>query len=152
MSISQSCEPNARKSLHYSTWFFPATDFSIVCQAYRDFCQRAHAESGFRCDMPTVGYRLSRDQSAVLSPSYDEPMIALRAVSTQTNGWENFAIDYGDFAKHWGASPVFNQTREVDLSYTKEIFQTRLDYFRRVRRQIDADQRMMNPFLSQFFL
>ncbi len=102
--------------------------------------------------MPTVGYRVSRDRSAVLSPSFDETMIALRAVSTQTKGWENFAIDFADFARHWGGSPVFNQTREVDLSYAKEIFGARLEYFRKVRRQIDPDQRMMNPFLSQYFL
>jgi len=102
--------------------------------------------------MPTVGYRLSRDRSAVLSPSFDEPMIALRAMSTQKTGWDDFAIDFGDFAKHWGASPVFNQTREVDLAYTKSIFTTRLEYFRKVRRQIDPDRRMMNPFLSQYFL
>lgn len=152
MATAQSCGRGSSSSLQYSTWFFPAADFSIIIQAYKDFCVRIRDESGFRCDMPTVGYRLSRDRSAVLSPSFDEPMIALRAMSTQKTGWDNFAIDFGDFAKHWGASPVFNQTREVDLAYTKSIFTTRLEYFRKVRRQIDPDRRMMNPFLSQYFL
>jgi len=151
-ATAQSGGRNAPGSMQYSTWFFPATDFSIVIQAYKDFCQRVWEDSGFRCDMPTVGYKLSRDRSAVLSPSFDEPMIALRAMSTQLKGWDDFAIDFGDFAKSWGGTPVFNQTREVEPAYATEILNNRLEYFRRARRQIDPDRRMMNPFLSQYFL
>jgi hypothetical protein len=149
---AQSVNRSDMQALHYSTWCFPAADASIVIQAYRDFCRRIKSEYGFRCDMPTVGYFVGRDRSAILSPSFDEPMIALCAMSTEAKGWDNFAIDFADFAKHWGGSPSFNQTREVDPEYAKAVFGTRLDYFRKVRRRIDVDQRMMNPFLSQYFL
>ncbi|MEX2125950.1 MAG: FAD-binding oxidoreductase [Woeseia sp.] len=138
--------------LQYSTWTFPATDFSIVVQAYQDFCNRMRKQTGFRCDMPTVGFRLCRDQSALLSPSFDEPMFVLRAVSTQTKGWEDFAIDFGEFAQHWGGMPFFNQTRGLVPDYANQIFGSRLDFFRRMRRRIDPDNRMMNPFLLQYFL
>lgn len=144
-------EGNHRVPLQYSTWIFPAADFSIVVQAYRDFCLRVRKETGFRCDMPTMGFRLCRDQSALLSPSFDEPMFALRAVSTQVKGWEDFAIDLGEFAQHWGGMPFFNQTRGLEPGYAGEIFGSRLDFFRRIRRQIDPDNRMMNPFLLQYF-
>ncbi len=139
-------------ALNYSTWFFPAADFAVIVQAYCEFSRRIREQTGFRCDMPTVGYFLSRDRSAILSPCFDEPMIALRTVSTQHKGWDDFAIDFGEFAKHWGAAPLFNQSRELDPSYAKEVLRTRLDYFRNVRRQVDPDNRMMNPFLSQYFL
>lgn len=152
MATAQSGNRADVRALHYATWFFPATDFSIIIKAYRDFCLRIREDTGFRCDMPTVGYRVSRDRSAVLSPSFDEPMIALRAVSTQAKGWDDFVIDFADFARHWGGFPVFNQTREVDPEYAREIFASRLEYFRKVRRQLDFEQRMMNPFLSQYFL
>jgi hypothetical protein len=152
MANAQSVNGSDVHAHHYSTWYFPASDASIVIQAYGDFCRRIKSEYGFRCDMPTVGYLVGRDRSAILSPSFDEPMIALCATSTQAKGWDNFAIDFADFARHWGGSPAFNQTREVDPEYAKEIFGTRLDYFRKARRRIDADQRMMNPFLSQYFL
>ena len=142
----------AQPSLRYSTWFFPATDFAVVVQAYREFCAQVRDESGFRCDMPTVGYLLGRDQSAILSPCFDEPMIALRAVSTQSKGWDDFAIDFGEFAKNWGGMPLFNQTRELNPHYAKTVFGKRVEYFRRVRRQVDPENRMMNPFLSQYFL
>ena len=138
--------------LRYSTWFFPAADFAIVVQAYRDFCLRVQDASGFRCDMPTVGFRVGRDKSALLSPSFDEPMVALRAISTQTRGWDDFAIDFGDFASHWGGSPLFNQTLEVAADYPAQIFGSRHSFFRKIRRQFDPENRMMNPFLSQYFL
>ena len=142
----------AQQSLKYSTWFFPASDFAVVVQAYREFCAQVREDSGFRCDMPTVGYLLGRDPSAILSPCFDEPMIALRAVSTQSKGWDDFAIDFGEFAKNWGGMPLFNQTRELNPHYAKTVFGKRVEYFRKVRRQVDPDNRMMNPFLSQYFL
>ncbi|MEX2494859.1 MAG: FAD-binding protein [Woeseia sp.] len=140
------------QTLQYSTWLFPASDFSIVVQAYTDFCSRVRTRSGFRCDMPTVGFRLCRDRSALLSPSFDEPMFALSALSTQAKGWEDFAIDFGEFAQHWGGMPFFNQTRGLAAEYAGQIFGSRMDFFRRMRRRIDPDNRMMNPFLSQYFL
>ncbi len=138
--------------LRYSTWAFPAADFSVVVQAYRDFCHRIRRETGFRCDLPTVGYRLCRDRSSLLSPSFDEPMFALRAVSTELRGWEDFVIDLAEFAQHWGGMPFFNQTRGLEAGYANEVFGSRLDFFRRMRRRIDPDGRLMNPFLSQYFL
>ncbi len=140
-----------RLPLQYSTWAFPAADFSIVIQAYRDLCLRVRKESGFRCDLPTVGYRIARDQAALLSPSFDEPMFALCAISTQTRGWEDFALDFGEFAQSWGGMPLFNQTRGLETGYAAGVLGSRLDFFRRIRRQIDPDNRMMNPFLLQYF-
>lgn len=140
------------KPLQYSTWLFPAADFSVVVQTYSDFCKRIQKESGFRCDMPTVGFRLSKDKSAVLSPSFDEPMFALRAVSTQTKGWEDFTIDFAEFAEHWGGYAFFNQTRNLTINHAASAFGRRLAWFRNIRRQLDPDDRMMNPFLSQYFL
>jgi hypothetical protein len=138
--------------LNYSTWVFPAADFAIVVQAYIDFCLKLHRENDFRCDMPTVGYRLSRDTSALLSPSFDEPMFALSAVSTQSKGWEDFAIDFAEFAQHWGGGAFFNQTRGLAPDHAGTVFGSRLTFFRKIRRQLDPDNRLMNPFLSQYFL
>jgi len=150
--LSSTRENDASNNLHYSTWFFPASDFAIVVQAYRDFCLRIHESSNFRCDMPTVGFRIGRDTSAMLSPSFDEPMVALRAISTLTNGWEDFVMDFGDFARHWGGVPIFNQTRDIPADYPQQVFGSRLTFFRKIRRQFDPENRMMNPFLSQYFL
>lgn len=138
--------------LNYSTWLFPAADFAIVVQTFADFCERTYKETGFRCDMPTVGFRLPQDTSAMLSPSFDEPMFALRVISTQTKGWEDFALDFAEFAQHWGGAPLFNQTRGLTPEYASEVFGSRLEFFKKIRRKFDPDDRMMNPFLSQYFL
>lgn len=138
--------------LNYSTWVFPATDFGLVVEAYIDFCAKLHRENDFRCDMPTVGYRLSRDNSALLSPAFDEPMFTLSAVSTQSKGWEDFAIDFAEFAQHWGGGAFFNQTRSLLPEHASNVFGSRLAFFRKIRRQLDPDNRLMNPFLSQYFL
>ena len=123
-----------------------------MVQAYREFCLRVQLQTGFRCDLPTVGFRIGCDTSALLSPSFDEPMIALRAISTQSKGWGDFAIDFGDFARHWGGAPLFNQTLEVPPGYPQQVFGSRLNFFRKIRRHFDPENRMMNPYLSQYFL
>ena len=138
--------------LQYSTWCFPATDFSVVAKAYENFCLDTYSETQFRCDMHTVGFLLARDRSALLSPTFDEPMFALRAVSTPCGGWEDFVIDFAEFAQHWGGSPFFNQTRSIEPDYARHAFGSRIDFFRKIRRQLDPANRMMNSFLSQYFL
>ena len=143
---------NNAKRLQYSTWCFPASDFAIVAKAYQDFCLDNYHKTDFRCDMPTVGFLLGRDRSALLSPTFDESMFALRAVSTPRKGWEDFVIDFAEFAQHWGGSPFFNQTRSMEPDYPRQAFGSRLDFFKKIRRQLDAANRMMNPFLSQYFL
>ncbi len=152
-ALNSSVKTNdAGKALHYSTWLFPAADFAIVVQAYREMCLRVQESSGYRCDLPAVGFRVAQDASALLSPSFDEPLIALRAITTQAKGWDDFVIDFGEFAQHWGGLPLFNQTREVAADYPSKVFGSRLDFFRKIRRHFDPENRMMNPFLSQYFL
>jgi FAD/FMN-containing dehydrogenase len=141
-----------KSNLQYSTWCFPANDFEIVVKAYQEFCVNNYENTGFRCDMPTVGFLLARDRSALLSPTFDERMFALRAVSTPRKGWEDFVIDFAEFAQHWGGSPFFNQTRSMEQDYPRQAFGSRLDFFKKIRRQLDPSNRMMNPFLSQYFL
>ena len=140
----------ARKLL-YTTWCFPAADFSVVARAYRQFCRQSYANSRYRCDMPAVGYYVDQDRSALLSPSFDEPMIALQTSSTQTNGWEDFVIDLADFAEHWAGVPLFSQTRSLRADYARQVYGTRLAFFRKIRRQLDPEDRFLTPFMAQYF-
>ena len=139
------------RNMLYSTWCFPASDFSVVAKAYQEFCRHSYAHSRYRCDMPAVGYHICRDRSSVLSPTFDEPMIALQTSSTQANGWEDFVIDLADFAEHWAGVPLFSQTRSLRSDYAKQIYGRRLAYFRQVRRQLDPEDRLLTPFMAQYF-
>ncbi|MDH3303834.1 MAG: FAD-binding oxidoreductase [Gammaproteobacteria bacterium] len=139
------------RSLLYSTWCFPATDFSVVAKAYVDFCQQMQQGNGYRCDMPAVGFRVGRDPSAMLSPSFDEPVFSLQTTSTQHRGWDDFVIDLAQFAENWGGTPLFSQSRAFRAEHAAQSYSTRLDFFRKIRRQLDPDNRLLNPFLAQSF-
>lgn len=134
-----------------STWCFPASDFSVVIKAYCEFCRDTLAQSGYRTDLPVVGFRVARDVSAILSPSFDEPLIALQTASTQEKGWEDFIIDLAQFAENWGGTPLFSESRALRAEYGKQMYSNRLDFFRKMRRQLDTHGRLLNPFMAQYF-
>ena len=87
----------------------------------------------------------------MLSPTFDEPMIALQTASTQANGWEDFVIDIADFAEQWGGVPVFSQSRSLRSDYARQIYAGRLALFRKIRRQLDPEDRLLTPFMAQYF-
>ena len=134
-----------------STWCFPANDFPVVVRAYAKFCREMFARTGYRCDMPATGFRTARDASALLSPSFDEPMIALQTESTQLDGWDDFVLDLSDFAESWGGTPVFNATQSIRDAYVGQTYDSRLEFFRKIRRQLDPENRLLNPYLARFF-
>lgn len=138
-------------NLLYSTWCFPASDFSVVIKAYAKFCRETFAQTGYRCDLPAVGYRVARDNSALLSPSFDEPLVALQTVSTQKRGWDGFVMDLSEFAENWGGTPLFNQTLATRDAYVAQTYSGRMDFFKKLRRQLDPDNRLLNPYLSRYF-
>lgn len=150
-SSARSHTASSARRVLYSTWCFPATDFSFVLKAYRDFCRDSFNRTRYRCDMPAIGYWISRDPSAILSPSFDEPMVALQTVSTQKQGWEDFVIDLADFAEYWAGVPIFNQTRSLRADYAKQVYGGRLSFFRKIRRQLDPEDRLLTSFMAQYF-
>ena len=149
-NASGSLRRKSRK-LFQSTWCFPASDFSVVIKAFHRFCLETLDRSGYRTDLPAVGYRIGKDASAVLSPSFDEPMVALRVCSTQESGWDDFVIDLAQFAESWGGTPMFNQSRSLRAEHVAQVYGKRLELFRNIRRQVDPQGRLLNPFLAQFF-
>jgi FAD/FMN-containing dehydrogenase len=141
----------APSNLLQSTWCFPASDFAVVIKAYSEFCRGVFDDSGFRTDLPAVGYRLGQDTSALLSPSFDEPLVALQTATTIAKGWDDFVIDLAQFAENWGGVPLFSLSRAARAEYARPMYANRLEFFRKIRRQLDPHGRLLNPFLAQFF-
>ncbi|WP_405233256.1 FAD-binding oxidoreductase [Lentisalinibacter salinarum] len=140
------------RRLACSSWCFPAAEFPLIVQAYREFCRDYYARTRFRCDMPTVGYRLARDRSALLSPSFDGPVFVLRAVSTPRPQWQDFVLEFADFAEKWNGIPFLDQTDGLSAGQVAASLGSRLEFFRKMRRRLDPDGRLLNPYLAQFFL
>jgi len=141
---------SSSRHCRYSTWCFPAANFSMIAKAYRDFCEMTYASNQYRCDMPAVGFHLCNDKTSLLSPSFDESMIALTTASTQAKGWEDFVIDLAEFAEKWGGTPLISQSRALRAEHVIQTYSKRLDCFRLLRRKLDADKRLLSPFLAQF--
>ena len=139
------------RNILQSTWCFPANDFAVVVQAYARFCREIFARTGYRCELPALGYRLAHDNTALLSPSFDEPMIALQTLSTQERGWADFSLDLSEFAENWGGIPTFNHSQSIRDSYVGQAYSGRIDFFRKMRRRLDPDGRLLNPYLSRYF-
>src|SRR5262245_37088453 len=140
----------SKNRFSYTTWAFPAGEFANTALAYKLFCKEYYARTGFRCDMPTVGFRLNRDRSALLSPSFDSSMFTLSPLSTQDEGWDDFVLDFSDFAaKHHGV-PFFNQTRNAAPEVVAQRFGSRLAFFNKVRRELDPHDRLVNQFFQSY--
>jgi hypothetical protein len=134
----------------YTTWAFPAASFANVALAYKLFCKEHYARTGFRCDMPTVGFRLNRDRSALLSPSFDSVMFTLSPLSTQSEGWDDFVLDFADFSSRNQGVPFFNQTRNASPEVVAQRFGTRLAFFNKVRKELDPNDRLVNQFFQAY--
>ena len=59
--------------------------------------------------------------------------------------------DLAQFAENWGGTPLFSQSRSATADYAKPLYANRLEFFRKIRRQIDPHGRLLNPFLAQYF-
>jgi hypothetical protein len=139
-----------RSRFTYATWAFPVVEFPNTVLAYKLFCKEHYARTGFRCDMPSIGFRLNRDRSALLSPSFDGPLFTLSALSTQADGWDDFVFDFAEFAAQHKGVPFFNQTRNATAEIVAERFGTRLAFFNKVRRELDPDDRMLNQYFGTY--
>jgi hypothetical protein len=139
------------KRFTYTTWGFPALSFDLVAIAYRNFCADYYQRTGFRCDMPTIGFRLNQDRSAVLSPSFDGPMFTLSPLCASAEQWEDFALDFADFAEAHGGVPLFNQTKGATAELVSRAFGKRLPFFNKVRKQVDPEDRLLNQYFAPYF-
>lgn len=141
----------AKARFTYTTWAFPAADFPNTVLAYKLFCKEHYARTGFRCDMPAVSFRLNRDRSALLSPSFDGSLFTISPLSTQAEGWDDFVFDFAEFAAQHRGAPFFNQTKNASAEVVNQRFGSRLTFFNKVRRELDPHDRMLNQYFGTFF-
>jgi FAD/FMN-containing dehydrogenase len=135
----------------YTTWAFNANDFPTTVLAYKLFCKEYYASTGFRCDMPSVSFRLNRDRSSLLSPSFDSAMFTISPLSTQKDGWDDFVFDFAEFAASHRGTPFFNQTRNATPELVTQRYGSRLAFFNKVRRELDPNDRMLNQYFGAYF-
>ncbi len=139
----------AWKSRHtYSLWAFAQPEYPRLLAEYFSFCKAYSREHGYRCNVVSGASRLHQDRGSLFSVSYTGPMFTLEPSSTGEKGWDDFLIDFNDFASAMGGTPTFNQTRALQPCHVQKAFGDRSKLFRALRRRTDPLNRLNNSYFS----
>jgi FAD/FMN-containing dehydrogenase len=139
----------AWKARHtYSLWASPHADFPKLLAAYFAFCKAYYKQHRYRCNVVNGASRLHQDRGSLFSVSYTGPMFTLEPSSTGDAGWDDFLIDFNDFASSHGGTPTFNQTRALQSEHVSKAFGERAKLFRALRRRTDPLNRLQNSYFS----
>ena len=139
----------AWKARHtYSLWAFPQADFPKVLAEYFSFCRSYYKEHRYRCNVVTGASRLHQDRGSLFSASYSGPMFTLEPSSTGDSGWDDFLIDFNDFASSLSGTPTFNQTRALQPEHVAKAFGERVKLFRALRQRTDPLNRLRNSYFA----
>ncbi|MBK5197427.1 MAG: FAD-binding protein [Methyloceanibacter sp.] len=141
-------EPGANKYL-FSMWAFREAGFFDILEQYCNFCIAYEAKTGFRCNLPSVGYSIARDVEALLSYSWEGATLSIDPASTGGPEWEEFLHHYNDFCSERRGSPLLNQTPFLTRDQVRRAFSTRLQQFAARRREVDPKDRMLDSYFRE---
>jgi FAD/FMN-containing dehydrogenase len=141
--------PEAWKARYtYSMWAFPETDFPRLLGEYCKFSKAYYKEHRYRCNVVNGASRIHQDRGSLFSISHGGPMFTLEPSSTGDAGWDEFLIDFNDFASKMGGTPTFNQTRALQPDHVTRAFGDRLKLFRALRHRTDPLNRLRNSYFA----
>jgi FAD/FMN-containing dehydrogenase len=139
----------AWKARHtYSLWAFPQADYPKLLAEYFALCKAYYKEHRYRSNLISGASRLHQDKGSLFSVSYAGPMITLEPSSTGEQGWDDFLIDFNDFASGMGGTPTFNQTRALQPEHVAKSFGERVKLFSALRQRTDPLNRLRNSYFA----
>ena len=139
----------AWKARHtFSLWAFPQADYPRMLEAYFAFCKTYYKQHGYRSNVVSGASRLHQDRGSLFSASYQGPMVTLEPSSGGDNGWDDFLIDFNDFAAGFGGTPTFNQSRALQPEHVAKAFGERIKLFRALRQRTDPLNRLLNSYFA----
>jgi hypothetical protein len=130
----------------FSIWAFPEETYMQSLRDYFTFCHDYYRMTGYRVDLPHVGYRIKEDTSSLFSYSFNGPVMTFDPVSTGNPGWEAFLVAYNEFCSQHGGSPLFNQTGRLTRTQIEKAFGERLKTFEGYRQRFDPRTRLLNTY------
>lgn len=134
----------------FSMWSFRESDFFDVLNQYCDFCIAYERGTGFRCNLPSVGYSICRDCEALFSYTWEGPGMSIDPASTGGPEWEEFLHAYNDFCSERGGTPLFNQTPFLTREMVRRAFGARLQKFAAARAERDPKERFLDQHFRDF--
>jgi L-gulonolactone oxidase len=146
--INYKRDPGPNKYL-FSMWAFPEPGFFDILDAYCDFCIGYAKRTGFRCNLPNVGYSIAADHGALLSYCWNGPTLSIDPASTGGPEWEAFLKDYNEFCSERGGEPLFNQTPFLTREQARKAFGDRLETFAEYRKKADPRDRLLDSYFRE---
>jgi L-gulonolactone oxidase len=131
------------------SWFFPLEKLAALIPAYRKFCEDYYRRTGFRCDLPTEVWRVNQDQASLLSPSYDSAGLGLKLTTTSADQWDDFLLEFAEFAAYFQGVPTFNMTKGFKPGYAARVYGARLTRFSTMRQRLDPSDRLRNQYFKE---
>jgi FAD/FMN-containing dehydrogenase len=132
----------------YSLWAFPQTDYPRLLGDYFAFCKAYYKQHRYRGNVVSGASRLHQDRGSLFSASYLGPMFTLEPSSSGEHGWDDFLVDFNDFAAAHGGVPTFNQTRALQSEHVANAFGERARLFRALRQRTDPLNRLRNSYFA----
>ncbi|HEY1315116.1 MAG TPA: FAD-binding protein [Steroidobacteraceae bacterium] len=132
----------------YSLWAFPQAAYPKVLAEYFAFCRSYYKEHRYRCNVVSGASRLHQDRGSLFSASYSGAAFTLEPSSTGEAGWDDFLIDFNDFASRLNGTPTFNQTRALQPEHVSKAFGERVKLFRALRHRTDPLNRLRNSYFA----
>jgi FAD/FMN-containing dehydrogenase len=130
----------------FSLWAFPEETYAAALPAYFQFSKKYFDDTGYRINMLCVGYRVAKDQSSLLSYSYNGNMITIDPVSTGGPAWVTFLGAYNQFCSNHGGIPLMNQTFGLTRDLAQRALGDRLKTFAEARQSFDPGGRLLNDY------
>jgi len=125
-------DPGPNKYL-FSMWAFREGGFFDILEEYCNFCLAYEKATGYRCNLPSVGYSIARDVEALLS--YSE--------------WEQFLHHYNEFCSARRGVPLLNQTPFLTREQVRKAFGVRIQQFAARRKAADPKDRMLDSYFRE---
>jgi FAD/FMN-containing dehydrogenase len=132
----------------YTLWGFQQSGFPKLLGEYFAFCKSYYKQHGYRCNVVNGASRLHQDKSSLFSVSFAGPMFTLEPSSTGDRGWDDFLIDFNEFASAAGGIPTFNQSRALKPEHVQKAFGERAKLFRALRERTDPLNRLCNSYFA----
>jgi FAD/FMN-containing dehydrogenase len=132
----------------FSLFAFPEEQYPEALTDFFHFCRDYKEKHGYRSNVVYVGYRIAKDQNALLSYSYDGTVMTIDPVSTGNPGWKPFLEAYNQFCSDRDGLPLLNQTFGVTPSIARKAFGDRLKKFEDTRKGYDPQNRLLNDYFK----
>ncbi|HUA17263.1 MAG TPA: FAD-binding protein [Bryobacteraceae bacterium] len=144
--------PTGGKSRYtFSLFAFPEAEYPDVLRAFYKFCVDYYRKTGYRVNLLCVGYAIAQDRHALLSYSYDGPVMTIDPVSTGNPGWTEFLTAFNQFCSDYNGAPLLNQTWGLTREMVRKAFGDRLKVIAETRRKFDPENRLLNDYFAELF-